>query len=85
MHSQKEEQLRFLLALLRMPGIGPVKLSEILNDCPDLTRLFDASGFCEIAKGSANWALVDQDLAWADLPGCLLPSRWSPSFPEAGT
>lgn len=60
----EKEQLRFLLALLRLPGMGPVKLSGILDKYTDLSSLFDSAGNCNVFKGAADWARVDQDLTW---------------------
>lgn len=77
----QEEQLRCLLALLRIPGIGPIKLTEILDNCFDLTTLFDAAGHCLIMPGSIDWNLVDKDLAWAESPGCYIVSKKNRLYP----
>lgn len=79
--NNQEEQLRYLLALLRIPGLGPVKLSDILDECSDLTALFDAMDNCRVMPGKAKWAEVDQDLQWALQPGCHILTQSHQAFP----
>ncbi len=76
------EQLRCLLALLRIPGVGSAKLSNILDDETDLTRLFDASDNCRVVTGKADWSLVDQDLRWAESPECHILTQRSSYYPD---
>src|SRR4051812_1571472 len=76
-----EKSLRFLLALLRIPGMGPVKLSEILDNCTDLSTLFDGSDRCRVMTGTAEWSRVDQDLAWMQNPGCHIITKFHSSYP----
>jgi DNA processing protein len=77
----KETQLRFLLALLRLPGVGPVKSSEILKKHADLTHLFDAKGNCKIIPGTADWSRVDQDLAWMNGKDHHIITQCDASYP----
>lgn len=76
-----EQSLGFLLALLRIPGVGAVKLSEILDNCRDLSTLFDGSDRCRIMPGTADWARVEQDLAWMQSPGCHIITKFHPAYP----
>lgn len=77
----KKEQLRFLLALLRIPGMGPVKLSGILEKHTDLTRLFDSAGNCKVFKGVADWSRVDLDLAWLQGKDCHILTPHHSAYP----
>lgn len=77
----KKEQLRFLLALLRIPGMGSVKLSGILKKYPDLTSLFDSAGNCKVFKGVADWSRVDQDLAWMNGIDCHIITPHHSAYP----
>lgn len=77
------EHKRALLALLRIPGLGPVKLSEILAACDFKTSaLFDSSGKCRVFQGQADWAGVDQDLAWGEQDGCHIISHHHSAYPR---
>ncbi len=78
----KKEQLPFLLALLRIPGAGPVKLCEILKQYKDLTQLFDAAGNCKVLSGKANWSRVDQDLAWMNRKDCHILTQDDTCYPS---
>ncbi len=76
------EQLRFLLALLRLSGLGASKLSEILENCSDFTQLFDASDHCQVVAGKADWALVEKDLKWLESPDCYIVHKQSTHYPS---
>ncbi len=75
------KSLRFLLALLRVPGMGPVKLSEILENCSDLSQLFDATGHSRVTKGTVDWSLVEKDLTWAEQPNCHILTKENALYP----
>lgn len=75
------EQLRQLLALLRISGTGPVKLSEILDKHADLKDIFDPAGRCLIMPGNADWDRVDKDLLWLQSPNCHMITKKDPSYP----
>lgn len=77
----KKEQLPFLLALLRIPGAGPVKLCEILKQYTDLTQVFDAAGNCKVLPGKADWSRVDQDLAWMKRKDCHILTQDDTYYP----
>lgn len=80
MHYQGE-QLRQLLALIRIPGMGPARLTRILNNNPELNGVFDVHGQCQIIPGSANWQQVDRDLAWLDTPNCHMITKEEADYP----
>jgi len=77
-----EDQWRFLLALLRIPGVGPVKLSAILEQCSDLSTLFDAKNHCQVMPGTADWRAVDKDLKWGQNPDCTILSFKNVLYPR---
>ncbi len=77
-----EEQLRYLLALLRIPGIGPVKLSKILSSTNDLTTLFDSTDRYTLGEGKADWAAVDRDLQWAENRDCAIITQEDLRYPK---
>lgn len=66
--------LRYWLALHRIPNIGPIRFGKILERYPQLTELFQTpapqlqqQGFtAELSHAIAqpSWAAVDRDLAW---------------------
>jgi DNA processing protein len=74
--SAAPEELRCLLALLRLPGVGPCRFQELLAACGTATRIFTLSppkaaalaGWPELARllAAVDWAAVDCDLAWAE-------------------
>ncbi len=75
------EQLRFLLALLRIPGMGYSKLSKILLGGVDLSQVFTEQGNCKIIPGTADWHGVDKDLAWLDSKDCHIISQKNILYP----
>ncbi|HEY0634159.1 MAG TPA: DNA-processing protein DprA [Gammaproteobacteria bacterium] len=64
-----EESLRYWLALLRAPGVGPVAIRELLEE-REPRELFAAGGLAHLgeplreALRSPDWSGVDADLAW---------------------
>lgn len=76
------EQLRCLLALLRLPELNESKLTNLLKDCSDLTSLFDPQGNCKVAPGTLDWSGVDKDLAWAEQPACRLLTMADVGYPQ---
>lgn len=71
-----ENDLRFWLALLRVPQIGALAFSNLLTLFPKLENLFSLSSIeltalglnAEITHGilSPNWQAIDHELKWAD-------------------
>lgn len=67
------EEVRYWLALVRMPGIGAVSARRLLAQWDTPRRLFDAdakaAGLDEQAEAyrrRPEWHAVDRDLAWLD-------------------
>lgn len=64
-----EESLRYWLALLHAPGVGPVAISELLEE-REPHELFAPGGMAHLsgalrdALNQPDWAAVDADLAW---------------------
>jgi DNA processing protein len=75
------ESLRQLLALLRIPGVGPVTLSDILDHHPDLNGVFDSKGNCLLMAGSADWESVDKDLLWLRSANCHMVTKKEATYP----
>ena len=78
----QDEALPYILALLRIPGVGPVSLAEALQTHPDPRTLFNSQGYCAWFKAKADWSSVDKDLAWAQKPHCSILSLRDPSYPS---
>jgi DNA processing protein len=78
---QDNQQLRYLLALLHIPGMGPVKLAEVLKYYTDLSEAFTPAGDCRIITGKADWGAVEKDLQWAEQPDCFILGHGDPRFP----
>lgn len=64
-----EESLRYWLALLHAPGVGPVAIRELLEE-REPRELFAPGGLAHLGEGlrealkSPDWGAVDADLAW---------------------
>ncbi len=66
------EQLRYLLALVRIPGMGPVKIQEIMDAYPDLSQ---------IPHNPLDWEGVNRDLKWAEGEDCYIIAKSDPLYP----
>ncbi len=83
--------MRDWLALLRAPGIGPRTYRELLrlHEHPRAVlaageRAWSAAGLAAETRAylqQPDWACVDTDLAWADLPGRHLLTCDDPRYP----
>ncbi|MDB6095772.1 MAG: protecting protein DprA [Francisellaceae bacterium] len=85
--------LSYLLALLRMPGMGPVRLKAFLEKYNDkLADLFkDADAVLGRAPqfeplkqylSNINWGLIEQDLKWAESSECHIISIFDDLYPK---
>ena len=79
--SDPSEQLRYLLALVRMPNVGPMKISEILQSNAALSTLVDRKGYCQHFREYVDWAAVDKDLHFAAQPNCHILMQADPAYP----
>jgi len=81
----------WLLALLRAPGIGPVRFARLLEHFGSAAAAFSA-GRAELETldlpesaldylGAPDWQRVDQDLAWLEQPGNHLLSLDDARYP----
>lgn len=69
----------YWLALVRTPGLGSRGINQLLEHVPDVAALFGpAAKFPDGLKLNAkiighlrnpDWDLIEQDLAWLDMPG----------------
>jgi len=71
----EKELLRYWLALLRLPGYGPIKTGQLLKDNPNIVALFNnpPSHLTDKARAYLKdpaWDLVENDLAWLAQDDC---------------
>ncbi len=80
----QREILRHQLALLLIPGIGPVQFRELLERAGDIAALFASPPPCKFqnALRHPDWAAVDHCLAWVEQEGCTLLAEDNPLYPE---
>lgn len=73
-----ESDLPYWLALLRSPGIGPVKFSDIIKSYPgnSLKNYFPKNNL------AIDWSAIEKDLKWAEDPNNTLLSISHPHYPE---
>lgn len=76
----RDSHLRFLLALIRMPGLGPVKIAEILAQNSDLSLQFNSERSSHFPV-AVDWSRVDEDLEWADGEDCHIITLDDPRYP----
>ena len=70
---QSNPNIKFWLALTRMPGVGPIAIQRLLHHFP-IEQIFQASRASLMASGISErlcdtllnppWDLVEQDMAW---------------------
>lgn len=82
------EVLREWLAVLRAPGIGPVRfavLLELISTPAELLAAARASGNLPDAAHQAlrepDWAAIDADLTWAERDGNRILTLAAPDYP----
>lgn len=81
------EQPRHWLALIRLPGIGPVTLNPWLRagHSPEELLRQPPAGLSEALRQrlrNPDWAQVEKDLDWLDDPANHLLPLTSPAYPE---
>lgn len=77
----KASQLPYLLGLTRLNGFGPVKISAILEQYPDLRVLFDSTGRSRILESTLDWDGIEKDLKWAEGKNCHIVSLYDKEYP----
>lgn len=81
------EVLREWLAVLRAPGIGPIRFAALLETAPSpadlltVARSADLPPATRTALREPDWSGVDADLAWAVPPERRIVSLVSPEYP----
>ena len=87
---ETQEDLRFWLALLRAPGVGPTTFRQLLDQCETPEPLFEqrdrrGTRFPEALEHylrDPDWEHVDSDLAWlASDPLNHILTLHSPAYP----
>lgn len=69
------KQLRYLLALVRVPGMGPVKIKELKAAYPDLSQS------PHVKNLALDWEGVTRDLQWAENENCHILAQDDPLYP----
>jgi DNA processing protein len=86
------DELPYWLALVRLPGVGPVTAQALLERLGSPRRLFEASDaalqemgrLCRPAKAyirQPDWAAVERDLDWLTLPQCYAITQHDERYP----
>lgn len=81
------DELRYWLALLRAPSIGPVTFFELLEVHPEPSQLFHSPIPHSLSQplrdylGKPDWGGVESDLNWASAAGCHIISCRDPRYP----
>ena len=81
------EILREWLAVLRAPGIGPIRFAGLVehattpSDLLAAARSADLPPAARLALDEPDWAAIDADLAWAAAPDRRILSLVSPAYP----
>lgn len=86
------DDIRYWLALQRVPGLGPVACRALLNRYSDPRRLFLAGGLdpeltaalpaqALAALRSPDWRAVESDLRWLERPGHHALTLRDPRYP----
>ncbi len=81
-----KEHLRSWLALLRLPGIGPVSLLPLLADGQDVCKLLNdppnhIPGRLRYLLMHPDWVVVDQDMQWLAQPDNYLLTITDSRYP----
>lgn len=88
-----KNDLAYWLALLRAPGVGPITFMALLDHYATPRAIFEAtqeqvasSGIRGAAALAAylrkpDWAAVEKDLAWGELPGNHILALHDPAYP----
>lgn len=86
------DDIKYWLALQRVPGLGPVACRALLNRHPDPRRLFAAGGLDpELAAAlppqalaalrTPDWRAIEADLRWLERPGHHVLTLNDPRYP----
>ncbi|OGT47502.1 MAG: DNA protecting protein DprA [Gammaproteobacteria bacterium RIFCSPHIGHO2_12_FULL_41_15] len=86
------DELRYQLALLRTPHIGPTRFQRLLTHCQTAEALFKTSGATLYQMGLPKisvqailkppWSVIDSDLAWLTEPHHYLLSLSHSAYPH---
>ncbi|MDR2877818.1 MAG: DNA-processing protein DprA [Chromatiales bacterium] len=86
------DDIKYWLALQRIPGLGPVACRALLNRHPDPRQWFSAGGIAPdlikaLPKGALtalrtpNWRAIEADLRWLEKPGHHALTLHDPRYP----
>lgn len=85
-----ENYLSTLLAIHRLPGMGPVKLKEILTSLQTEVQsqdnikdiFFSKDDNCKLFPGKADWKGVEKDLEWAQKQNHSIVTFYDDAYPK---
>lgn len=78
-----DKNLPYLLALLRIPDMGPSKLKKMMNLYPKLSQVFSENNECLMFPGiSVDWKGVEKDLKWLEQDQTHILSLKDPLYPS---
>lgn len=91
-HQIDATELRYWLALVRMPGVGPVTAQILLEQWGTPRQLFEAgkeglkglgqlSGLSVSYLQTPDWQAVEDDLRWLALPNCHAVTLQDAAYP----
>jgi len=85
--TDEKEQLRYWLALLFAPNVGPVQFAELLSqvDSPEAVFHTPPATFSDELKRylrNPDWEAVDECLAWQEQEGCRILRMDAEGYPE---
>jgi DNA processing protein len=86
------DEIAYWLALLRAPGIGPVRYRQLLERCASPRQVFERKPRELMAEGlippetvpyltNPDWAAVEQDIRWLAQPGHHALTLHDPRYP----
>lgn len=83
MHKKNRDLLTYWLAILRFSNFSPKIQERILKNKPDLNDLFssDKKRFID-QEALIDWAVIEQDLCWAEEPGNHILFFEDPNYPS---
>ena len=84
--SDKRQRNRYWLALLRAPGVGPIRFRELLAQHREPSLLFDNPFLCDNPRlkdylRNPDWQAVERDLAWLEQGECHLLTMAEDNYP----
>ncbi len=85
--SDAQQGYRYWLAMLRAPGVGPVRCRQLLEQYGSYQRLFESPSLIDTPPlrdylQNPDWESVDHDLSWLQQQGCHLLTLEDERYPQ---